>query len=138
MRSSLFVLAAAALLALPNTASAQRVMADISIQDGPVAGRIIVGHPGYRHPHYDYVPRYHVVAVYRAHRRHEWFRHHGFRVIRIWYDGDRDRYYDDVRGPRGHLREVVVYERNGRYYRNDWRDGDDWQDRRSRRMDDDR
>ena len=121
MRSSLLVLAA---LAIPTVAPAQRVMADISIYDGPVAGRIIVGHPGYGYPRHTDYPRYHAVPVYRTDRRHEWFRHHGFRVARIWYDGDHDRYYDNVHGPRAHLREVVVYERDGRYYRDDWRDDD--------------
>ena len=124
MRSSLLALAALTALAIPTAASAQRVIADIRIQDGPVAGRIIIGHPGYAHPRYDHFPRYHSVVVYRTYRRHEWFRRHGFRTVRIWYDGDRDQYYDDVRGSRGHLREIAVYERRGRYYRDDWRDDD--------------
>ena len=127
MRSSLFALAALTALTVPTAASAQRVIADIRIQDGPVAGHIIVGHPGYARPRYDHSPRYRVVTVYRIHRRHEWYRQHGFRKVSLWYDGDRDRYYDNAAGSRG-LREVVVYERGGRYYREDWRNDD----RRSR------
>jgi hypothetical protein len=134
MRISLFAIAALSLLANPRTAAAQLVMADISIQDGPVAGRIIVGHPGYGHPRYEYSPMYHSVPVYRMHRPRQWFRHHGFRMAHVWYDGDRDRYYDNVQGPRGHLHEVVVYQQAGRYYREGWRDDDrrgqhrDWRD----------
>jgi hypothetical protein len=127
MRSSLFVLAALTALSVPTPASAQRVIADIRIQDGPVAGHIIIGHPTYAHPRYDYSPRYRVVTVYRSHRRAEWYRQHGFRKVSFWYDGGRDRYYDHAAGSRG-LREVVVYERGGRYYREEWRDDD----RRSR------
>jgi hypothetical protein len=138
MRISLFALAALSALAIPTVASAQRVIADISIQDGPVAGRIIVGHPGYGYPRYDHFPRYHTVAVYRTHRPRDWFRHHGFRMARIWYDGDQDRYYDDVHGSREHLREVVVYARSGRYYREDWRDDDRRRDHRDWRGEDDR
>jgi hypothetical protein len=138
MRISLFALAALSVLANPRTATAQRVVADISIQDGPVAGRIIVGHPGYEHPRYDYYPMYHSVSVYQTHHPRHWFRHHGFQMAHVWYDGDRDRYYDNVRGPRGHLHEVVVYERAGRYYREDWRDDDRRRDHRDWRGEDDR
>jgi hypothetical protein len=134
MRSSLFVLAAFTALSVPTAASAQRVLADIRIQDGPVAGHIIIGHPTYAHPRYDHSPRYRVVTEYRNHRRAEWYRQHGFRKVRLWYDGDRDRYYGHAAGSRG-LREVVVYERGGRYYREEWRDDDrrsrtdrDWRD----------
>ena len=137
MGSRLFALAALTALAIPTAASAQRVVADIRIQDGPVAGRIVVGHPGYARRWHDYSPRYHTVAVYRTHRHHEWFRRHGFRAVHVWYDSDRDRYYDDAGGMRGRLREVVVYERGGRYYREDWRDDDRRQrDHRGWREDD--
>ena len=124
MRSSLFALAALTALAIPTAASAQRVVADIRIQDGPVAGRIILGRPGYAHPGYDHSPGYRTVAVHRTHQRQAWFRQHGFRMVHLWYDGGEDRYYDRVGASRGQLREIVVYERGGRYYRNDWRDDD--------------
>ena len=115
--------ALALLLLLPGTLAAQRVVADISIGHGPLTGRVILGDP---YPHYRtsvvvvrpdnrYRPGREVVVIHRP-QRHGWYRHHGYRQVQVWYDADRQRYYE--RHDRNHpgLRAVVVYERGGRYY----------------------
>ena len=117
-RSALFALAA---LALPAGAQAQQVSADISIGGGPVAGRIIVGDPYYRHPTYRYHPAYREIVVVRAHRGRGWYRQHRYRPVRVYYDSYRDHYYE--RPYYEGLRMVVVYQDGGRYYHDgDWRD----------------
>lgn len=122
-------LALAALVAstLPSFAAAQTVSADIRIGTGPVRGRIIAGDP-IRRPsrevvivaprHYDR-PVYREVAVSRMHRSNGWWRGRGYRAITVWYDIDRDRYYDHGSQYRDGLREVVIYERDGRFYDDD-------------------
>lgn len=136
MNARYLLLAAASLAILPTAASAQRVVADISINEGPVSGRVIIGDQ-YRHrPHYrDSDVR--AVVVYRSARGHSWYHRHGYRTVRVWYDAERHRYYDRYdRNYRG-LREVVVYERGGRYYQDD----DRYDNRRNdyrRRVDDGR
>ena len=118
-RSALFALAA---LALPAGAKAQQVSADISIASGPVAGRVIVGDPYYHHPAYRYGPSYREIVVIQAHRGRGWYRNHAYRPVRVYYDDDRDCYYD--RAYYGGLRAVVVYQSGGRYYFDgDRRDG---------------
>jgi len=115
-RPALIALAA---LAVPTVAEAQHVTADIGIRQYPIEAHIVIGQPYFYAPRPHYHPVYRVVPVYRVHPGYRWYRHHQYRVARLWYDGDRGRYYDrhdpHVRG----LREVVVYERNGRYYRDD-------------------
>jgi hypothetical protein len=88
-----------------------------------------------------------VVVVERIRGRHGWWKKSGYRVITVYSDGAR--FY---RRPFGRtvLGEVVVYERRGRYYINDYqwkrhrdsangrngrdgRDGDDDRDRRDER-----
>jgi hypothetical protein len=134
-------LAFAALLAtaLPTLASAQRVTADIRIGSGPVVGRVIVGDPDRWHSRgigevdsYHYRrPAYREVAVYRIHRADGRWRHRGYRAVSVWYDIDRDRYYDHGDRYRNGLREVVIYERDGRYYDDDFdRHGGPGYDRR--------
>lgn len=114
-------------LAIPNTGHAQRVIADISIHEGPVTGRVIVGHPPvYRERTVAVVAPRHwravkVYRVQRTHRTHNWYRAHGYRSVRIWYDARRGYYYDQYHPG---LAEVSVYYDGGRYYRDDWRDGD--------------
>jgi hypothetical protein len=99
MRYPPFVLAALVATASPPLAAAQRVTAEVRIGSGP---------RDYGGPAYD------EVVVYRAHRGHGWWRHRGYRAVTAWYDDDRDRYYDHL--DRDGLREVVIYERDGRYY----------------------
>lgn len=64
-------------------------------------------------------PVYREVAVARMHRGHGWWRTRGYHAIRVWYDVDRDRYYDHGDRYRDGLREVVIYERDGRFYDDD-------------------
>ena len=126
-------LATLAALTLPGAAQAQRVVADIRVEEGPVAGHIIVGdqrsYPNRRiieaDPRYNHPPAYHTVTVFRVRRGDGWYRHHGFREVRVWYDADRDRFFDRYDGDHRGLRAVEVFERGGRYYRDyDWRNGD--------------
>lgn len=141
MRYSPLVLAALVATTLPTLASAQRVTADIRIGSGPVAGRIVVGEPYHRgisevgardYDRYGYGE----VVVYRVHRGYGWWRNRGYRAVTVWYDADRNRYYDRLGryDRRDGLREVVIYQRDGRYYR-DWDDrySRDWDDRRDDR-----
>ncbi len=125
--------ALALLVLLPGALAAQRVSADIVIGHGPVAGRVIVGDPYPHHTRSALVigPRYHMIVTHRP-RGHGWYRRHGYRAVRVWYDDDCGRYYQ--RYDRNHpgLRAVVVYERGGRYYSED----DRRRDRHDRRHDD--
>ncbi len=116
--------ALALLLVLPGTLAAQRVTADISIGHGPVSGRVILGDHYHYSPHtllevrprYRHRPVYHEVVVVHRPRGQGWYRRHGYRPVRIWYDYDHRRYYDGHDRNQQGLRAVVVYERSGRYY----------------------
>lgn len=121
-------------------AEAQRVSADIIVGSGPISGRVILGRPAIRHyPRRTvvverYAPRRYVVHRYvaRSHGRgyarghYKRLRHErGYRAVRVWWDDRHDAYYDrHVRG----LREVTIYERDGRYYRDWYGDRDRWDD----------
>jgi hypothetical protein len=110
-----------AALSLAAPLQAQQVAADVVIRTGPVAGHVAVnGYSTYRRPVTVYrraparvivVER--IVRGQRGHVRGAW--KGGYRAVTLWYDGGR--YYDRcVRGYPG-LREVVVYERGGHFYR---------------------
>lgn len=63
------------------------------------------------------IPEREVIVVERVHvprgRAHGWWKKHKYRVVTVYYDGQR--YYR--RGfDRPALRRVTVYERRGRYY----------------------
>lgn len=149
MRYTPLVLAALVAIALPSLATAQRVSADIRIGSGPIDGRILVGEPVGVHSRRiidvgprDYGrPAYGEFEVYRVHRGHGWWRNRGYRAVTVWYDIDRDRYYDhryyDQRARDG-LREVIIYERDGRYYGDRYDRRDDRGYGRSHRGRDDR
>ena len=120
--------------------SAQRVIADIRIGGGPVAGHVIIGDRGDYRPRprgYEY-ERARVIRVERVSfrdrgRRNGWFkdfRRHA-RIVVVYYDRRDDRYYDRYYG-RGGLREIEVYERDGRFYRPDDDDRYDNNDRYGR------
>jgi hypothetical protein len=114
MRSLGLTAVALAALTLPGTAQAQRVTADIAIQQGPISGHVIVG------DHYRPRPVYREYVVVRQYRGGGWYRNHGYHPMRVYWDGYR--YYD--RPYRVGLRAVWVYEHGGRYYhdeRNDYR-----------------
>ena len=104
-----------AVLAVPGAAQAQRVVADISIHQGPIAGRVIIGDR--YHPR----PDYREYAVVRQYHGGGWYRSNGYHPMRMYWDGYR--YYD--RPYRSGLNLVWVYERGGHYYhdapRNDYR-----------------
>ncbi len=116
MRYPKLVIAAMVASILPQAAAAQRVVADVRIGSGPVAGHIIVGDPYDHYPRYHARPVYREVIVYPVHRGHGWWRNRSYRAVRVWYDSDYDRYYDRDSQYRDGLREVVIYERDGRYY----------------------
>jgi hypothetical protein len=120
-------LLAALTLAVPL--HGQQIAADVVLRSGPVAGHVVIGdgYSTYRRPVVyrrapervviveRYAPR--VVVVERVHGQGRWrhWREQGYRPVTLYYlDG---RYYDrSVRGwPQMH--EVVVFERDGRFYR---------------------
>lgn len=129
-----------------SPAQAQRVRADIRIGGGPIAGHIQIGPDYYR----GRAPRARVVRVevLRSrdfYRRADWLRQfrRDSKVFVIYYDRDRDFYYDRFRPG---LIEVQVFERGGQFYRWDnsgfdrwvrdrWND-DRWNDRYDDRRDD--
>jgi hypothetical protein len=98
-----------------------QVAADVVVRSGPVAGHVVIGdgYSTYRRPVvYRRAPaRVIVVERVRRHRHNhdrQW-RGHGYRPVTLYYvDG---RYYDRYVRGRQEVREVVVYEREGRFYR---------------------
>jgi len=114
---------AAGLTIMATPLYAQQVSAQVVVRGGPVTGRVVVddGYSSYRRPvrrvvEERYVPR--VVRVERFRHRHgKHWRVNGYRQVIVYYiDG---RYYDRIgrSHPRAHA--VVVYERDGRFYRED-------------------
>lgn len=109
--------------ALTTALPAQEVAANIFVHSGPIAGRVVVdhGYSTYRSPEARRIvviergaPRALVVERTRAYRHERIWLHHGYRPVTLFYvDG---RYYDRWI-PGRDVRVVVVYERNGRYYR---------------------
>jgi hypothetical protein len=103
---------------------AQRVSADVVVRSGPVAGHVIVTD---RNPSYGYrrvivdrdAPARVIVVERLRHGRGKRWRQweHGYRVVTVYYA--RGRYYDRLDRHYPGLEEVVVYERNGRFYRDD-------------------
>ena len=55
----------------------------------------------------------HIIVVNRVHVPRGWWKKHSYRAVTVYYDGDR---YYLRRYARPHLRAVIVYERNGRYF----------------------
>jgi hypothetical protein len=91
------------------------------------------------------VPQREIIVVERVHgRRHGWWKHSNYRVITVYYDGNRFYRRPFDRRP---LRKVVIYQRAGRYYVDGdhrrwegsrrWDHDDKWKDD-DRRRDDDR
>ncbi len=136
----------AGLIAAASPAAAQDVTADVVFRSGPLAGRVIVGDrysTYYRAPVVvhrrpvarrvvlveRYTPRVVVVErVYRHRSPRAWARL-GYRPVTLYYiDG---RYFDRRAEGWARAREVVVYERSGRFY-SDQRDRPDDHDRHHR------
>jgi hypothetical protein len=109
------------LAALPLRA--QTVEGGVVVHSGPVTAHVEVGSPP---PAVVYAePAREVVVVERMDvprgRAHGWWRKHGYRQVTMYYDGNRyyRRRYDDRPG----LREIVIYQRYGRYYQ--WDEGEE-------------
>jgi len=134
MRTSIATGSLLSALLLAQPAQAQQVLADIVLHSGPVAGHVFIGDAYstygrqrviYRRPPVrrmvvvEQAPRIIVVEGAQYRGRAEW-RRFGYRPVTLYYvDG---RYFDRSFNRPG-LRQVVVYERGGRYFR-DW-DQDD-------------
>jgi len=130
MRTSIATGSLLTALLLAQPAHAQQVLADVVLQTGPVAGHVVIGNGYstygrqrviYRRPPVRRVvvveraPRLIMVERTRYHGRAEWARF-GYRTVYLYYvDG---RYFDRSFNRAG-VRQVVVYERGGRYYRDD-------------------
>ncbi len=102
-------------LALPATqVQAQSVGGQVVIHSGPVSAAVVFGpRPAYR-PRPYYAPR--VAVVSAPYRGDGYWSHYGYQRATLWYDADRDCYFD--RGdPRYGYRPVVVYQRGGRFFR---------------------
>jgi hypothetical protein len=112
--------------ALPSNAEAQTRVVIETGRNVPVYSR---------RPIRRVAPRPRVIVVNRVvlerqgrGRGQGWFRRHGYRPVTLYYVNGR---YFDRRIDRRGVREVVVFERDGRYYR-DW----DRRDRDDRRYED--
>jgi hypothetical protein len=122
----------AGLVLAASSVQAQSVAANVVVRSGPVAGHVIVskGYSTYDRPPvvaYRRPPERRVVVVERYHPRVivvERMRHHrhkrhweryGYRPISLFYVNGR--YYDRYDEYRPGVVRVVVYERDGRYYR---------------------
>jgi hypothetical protein len=122
----------AGLVLATSPVQAQLVAANVVVRSGPVAGHVVVsnGYSTYRRPPvvvYRRAPERRVVVVERYHprvvmiermRHHRHKRHwerHGYRPITLFYVNGR--YYDRFDEYRPDVVRVVVYERDGHYYR---------------------
>lgn len=101
---------------------AQRVEAGVVVRSGPVAGHVVLrdGYSTYRRPTARRVvvverPRVVVVERARGHWSHKHWTRRGYRPVTVYYwDG---RYYDRPIGHRHGVHTIVVWERDGRFYR---------------------
>ena len=128
--------------ALPE-ANAQTIRAEVIIGDPYYRDRVVhvYDRPVRRVVVHRYEPRIIVVDRYHRGRARGHYKHgRGYRSVRAWYDRDRRVYYD---GYRPGLREVTVYQIDGRYYddyradyRDDRYDRDRYDDRHYDRYDD--
>jgi hypothetical protein len=97
------------------------VQGGVVVESGPVAAHVEVGSPP------PPVVAREVIVVERVKaphgKKHDWWKKHGYRVVTVYYDGRR---YYGRRLARPGMRQVIVYERKGRYYLSDeygrWRD----------------
>jgi hypothetical protein len=122
----------ASLVLATSPVQAQLVAANVVVRSGPVAGRVVVsnGYSTYHRPPVvvyrraperrvvvveRYRPRVIVVERMRHHRHKRHLERYGYRPITLLYvDG---RYYDRYDEYRPGVVRVVVYERDGHYYR---------------------
>jgi hypothetical protein len=103
------------------------IEAGVVVRSGPVSGHVVIADPG---PVYHrtvvverYAPRVIVVThVYPHGRGRGWWKRQGYRPVVLYYDVRRDRFYDRRHRDGRGIREIVVYERGGRYYSDyEWR-----------------
>ncbi|HUL69375.1 MAG TPA: hypothetical protein VLT17_03960 [Gemmatimonadales bacterium] len=120
------ILIATALAVPAASLSAQQLAADVAVYGGHVSGHVVIASSGYR-PIYE--PRPHpaaprvvvlapaprVVVVQRVGWGRGHWRRHGYREVVVYYDAAQNRYFTGLKDCRG-FKQVVVYERNGRYY----------------------
>jgi hypothetical protein len=111
-----------ALSALPLRAQTT-VEGGVVVHSGPVTAGVEVGPPP---PTVVYAePVREVIVVERLHvprgNAYGWWKKHGYREVTVYSDGDR--YYSRRLDRHPGLREVVVYQREGRYYQEEDRDG---------------
>ncbi len=124
MKTAIVMGGIALALTLHSPAAAQMVEAGVVIRSGPVAGHVVITdrEPRYHYPERRvvvverYAPQVIVVEHGRAHRGRGWWKKHGYRPVVVYYDVRRGRFYDRRDRDRRGIREVVVYEGNGRYY----------------------
>ena len=126
------------LLAVPE-AKAQTIRAEVIIGEPHYRDRVVhvYDRPVRRVVIHRYEPRVIVVNRYHPGRARGHYKNgRDYRAVRAWYDRDRRVYYDRYRSG---LREVVVYQIDGRYfdnYQNDRRDRDRYDGRHDERYDD--
>lgn len=108
-------------VATAQSSVAQRVSADIHIGSGPVDGVIRIGD----RPDYRVYGRPRRMVVERRHGRWNSRNYRNAQFVVVFYDRDRDLYFD--RYDQG-LDEVRVFQDGGQYYRYDSYDGYDGHD----------
>jgi hypothetical protein len=127
MRTAIVMSGIALALTLETPAAAQMIEAGVVVRSGPVSGHVVIADPG---PVYHrtvvverYAPRVIVVThVYPHGRGRGWWKRQGYRPVVLYYDVRRDRFYDRRHRDGRGIREIVVYERGGRYYSDyEWR-----------------
>ncbi len=111
-------LAALSAVGAPQSSSAQRVSADIHIGSGPVDGVIRIGD----RPDYRVYGRPRRMVVERRHGRWNSRNYRNAQFVVVFYDRDRDLYFD--RYDQG-LERVRVFQDGGHYFRYDSYDGYD-------------
>jgi hypothetical protein len=126
MRATILAGGIAAMLGLAGAQlhAQTTVEGGVVVQSGPVTAHVEVGQPA-PPPEVVYVePAREVIVVEHSHvpggRAHGWWKKHGYRQVTVFYDGER--YYAHRVAVRRPLREIVIYQRGGRYY--EWVDDD--------------
>ena len=117
-------------------AVAQHISAGIHVLDGPIAAHILIGQSAYPRPVVGYprrlvvvVERYppRILVVERRHGGRGYWRHHRLHRVYAYDDCYRDVDYDRHDDRNSGFREVALYERDGRFYRDDRGEHDhDW------------
>lgn len=128
-------LALALALPLATSVQAQTIGGHVVVRSGPVSAAVVFGpRPVYYPERQVYGPQ--VVVIGSPYYGHDYWWHRGYRQVTVYYDADRDCYYDNA-DPRFGFRPVVVYQRGGRFFREaEFRRDDRRYDGRDDRRDD--